>query len=93
MPGPPFLRGDSNGSGSVDLADAIATLSWLFLEGAERVNCPDAADLDDSGTLDLADPILLLMGLFGGRHTISAECAEDPTNDDRLGCPIWGMCL
>lgn len=64
----PFLRGDVNGSGIVDIADAVAALSWLFSGGATPA-CVDAADTNDDGTVNVADPVGTLAYLFGGGST------------------------
>jgi hypothetical protein len=86
-PGVSFLRGDSNGDGKVDLSDAVATLSHLFLGGAAPA-CFDAADADDGGTLVITDAIFLLGALFLGTKEIPApfpDCGTDPTFD-KLEC-------
>jgi hypothetical protein len=80
-----FRRGDANEDGQVDLADAVATLHFLFLGDAARA-CLDALDADDSGVLNLSDPIFTLGALFlGGApppppNTCGVEFAneEDP---------------
>lgn len=51
-----FVRSDSNGDGSTDLADGIWTLRYLFLGGAEPP-CLDSADFDGSGSTDTADAV------------------------------------
>ena len=59
-----FVRGDSNGSGTVELADAITALLWLF-RAENRPNCMESSDTDANGVLNLADPIgLLIRHLF-----------------------------
>jgi hypothetical protein len=58
-----FIRGDSNGDGTIDLADAIRVLFGLFVK-ADLLTCPDAADFDDSGTLEITDAIGVLKLLF-----------------------------
>ncbi len=58
-----FLRGDMNLGGTLDLADAIAILVYLFASGSPP-QCLDAADVNDSGNIDIADPISLLTYLF-----------------------------
>jgi hypothetical protein len=60
--GSSFLRGDSNGDGGVNIADASTTLSYLFQSGS--IPCADAADANDSGALDIADAIYALAYLF-----------------------------
>ena len=54
-PNVPFVRGDANGDGSIDITDAIFTLGFLFLGGGAPP-CEDAADADDRGTLEITDP-------------------------------------
>jgi hypothetical protein len=58
-----FLRGDSNGDGVIDLADAVYLLNYLFKAGPE----PDpylAGDADCDGVVNLDDVIHLLNYLF-----------------------------
>jgi len=68
-----FFRGDCNmmpnmpmGSMSVDIADAAAVVSFLFLTGSWKFNpmCLDACDCNDDGRVDLADAICILQFLF-----------------------------
>ena len=83
----PFVRGDANGDGSIDITDAIFTLGFLFLGGGAPP-CEDAADADDRGTLEITDAVYLLNFLFSGGpeppppHAVEGE---DPT-EDALGC-------
>ena len=82
-----FVRGDCNGIGNIDLADAITLLNYLFNE-AERPSCADACDVNDDGGLNMADPVYLLIGLFEGGPPPWAPwpmCGVDPTGDS-LGC-------
>ena len=87
-PGPVgFVRGDVNGDGRVDIADAVSLLRRLFIV-PEDSNCPDASDANDDGRIDIADPIYLLQYLFmGGPQPPNPfpGCGEDPT-DDHLEC-------
>jgi len=93
-PEPRFRRGDSDGSGSVDITDAISLLSALFLGGALPA-CPDAADADDNGSLEITDAIRILGFLFLGDAEPAAPgpraCGPDPTTDSlglcRYDCP------
>lgn len=84
--GETFLRGDANVDGTVDISDAIRTLSYLFL-GA-TAPCLDGLDTDDSGLVDLTDAVVTLGFLFQGGPSPRApypEAGPDPTDDD-LGC-------
>lgn len=62
---PPFRRGDVNGDGSVDLADAVKVLTWLFL-GDAPPDCLDAANADHAGEVGLTDAVYVLTYLFLG---------------------------
>ncbi len=59
----PFLRGDADPNGSLDIADPVAILNYLFLSATE-IACLDAADGNDDGSVDISDPIGLLNFLF-----------------------------
>jgi len=92
-PPSPFVRGDANDDGALDLADAIATLGHLFA-GAPPPRCRDAADANDDGSLDISDPIRILSALFSGGTPPPAPhpaCGADPTAD-ALDCGISGSC-
>ncbi len=91
--GTPFRRGDANGDGLFNIADAIATLGFLFSGGA--LNCADAADCNDDGLNDVADAITLLGSIFSGGGAPPApgpnSCGIDPT-DDALDCETYNSC-
>jgi hypothetical protein len=107
---PHFFRGDCNfslgGSMAVDIADAAAVVSHLFLPGSWNFQpgCLDACDCNDDGRVDLADSICILQYLFqGGRTPPSPGTGWDPENqeetgvgpdptDDKLGCPDGQAC-
>jgi hypothetical protein len=61
-----FYRGDCNlsdmGGMSVDISDAAAVVSFLFMQGTWKFNppCLDACDCNDDGRIDLADAICVL---------------------------------
>ncbi|MBN1419841.1 MAG: hypothetical protein JXP34_13760, partial [Planctomycetes bacterium] len=59
---PIFLRGDVNASGTLDIADAIAGLDYIF--GSRPVLCIDAVDMNNDAQIDIGDPIWLLTFLF-----------------------------
>lgn len=88
----PFIRGDSNGDGAINLADSIHALEYLFQQGT--ILCSDALDVNDDGQGNIGDPISLLAYLFSagtppGRPF--AGCGPDPTPDS-LDCvgPVPG---
>lgn len=81
--GPGFRRGDVNQDGSVNIADAVGTLSYLFSAGSPG-NCHDAMDMGDNGAVDISDAIYLLGFLFSSGPAPLAPfgaCGEDPTAD------------
>ena len=92
-PQEPFVRGDSNADGQVDVSDVIYTLRYLFL-GGDVPGCVKAADVDDNGTVNITDPISLLDVLYLGGSAPPApfgRCGADPT-EDALSCDTYGQC-
>lgn len=87
--GPTFIRGDFDGGGVVNVADAIQIVTWLFVSGARSPTCVDAADANDDGQINASDVIHTLAWLFSvGSPTIPApypNCGPDPTGDS-VGC-------
>ena len=62
-----FFRGDCNFSGeemgmAINIADAAAGISFLFLPGTWKFEppCLDACDCNDDGRIDLADVLCVL---------------------------------
>ncbi|MCA8962042.1 MAG: hypothetical protein KDC38_16060 [Planctomycetes bacterium] len=90
-----FIRGDVNVDGSVDIADPIALLDWMFIPGAGvPPPCADSADGNDDGAIDTADVIFMLYAWFvPGSPQIPAPivCGGDPTPDG-LGCDDFPIC-
>jgi PKD repeat protein len=83
-----FVRGDANYNQSVNIADAIFLLDYLFIGGVASV-CPDAADSNDDGSLNIGDAINLLNFLFSNGETIPYPYPGygiDPTPDGLAGC-------
>jgi hypothetical protein len=88
-----FRRGDANADGTLNLADAIGVLEYLFLRG-QAPPCGKAADADDDGRLTVLDTVTLVLHLFGGRETLPEPfraCGADPSAD-RLGCESFPPC-
>jgi hypothetical protein len=84
-----FLRGDGNGSGKVDLSDAVFSLAFLFLGDLPPL-CFDATDANDDGKLNIADAIFTLSWLFGGGPIPPPpgplSCGADATADTLPAC-------
>jgi len=88
---PEFRRGDANNDASIDISDAVSTLSALFVSGSDTLACLDAADANDDGSLDVSDAVFLLGSLFAigapGTPPPGATCGQDPTGDS-LDCAV-----
>lgn len=86
-----FRRGDPNGDGRANIADAVSILRCLFL-GAECPECQDAGDTNDDGRLNISDAVYLIFWLFSPDPSPAPPYpgaflyGADPTLD-RLGCP------
>lgn len=83
----PFLRGDANNDGSVDVFDDTVIFEWLNLGGEDR-SCLAASDMNDDGAVDNSDVLCMLQWIFMGGVAPPAPfpaCAVDPTPDN-LGC-------
>jgi hypothetical protein len=79
-----------NGDERLDLSDAVAILSFLFL-GGSILDCPDARDANDDARVDLSDAVFVLTFLFLGGLPIPDPgpdaCGPDPTADELGPCP------
>jgi hypothetical protein len=64
-PSPLFRRADLDASGTIDIADPIRLLGWLFL-GQPVPPCEEAADANSSRSIDITDAIFILGWLFLG---------------------------
>lgn len=92
-----FIRGDFNNTGVVDVSDAVAVLSFLFVPGSPRPCCADAADANDDGIIGIGDAIYLFDYLFprpGPQPPAPfPSCGGDPTPDGLPGCSDFGPCV
>lgn len=83
-----FVRGDVERGMEHNITDAIRILEGVF-QDASRLDCLDAADVDDDGFVEITDAVYLLRNLFSVGPPPPApyqECGEDPTDDDGIGC-------
>lgn len=85
-----FLRGNCNNDGSINIADAVFTLSFLFPAGGTPAPVPacfDACDGNDDGQINIADAVFALSVLFpqAGQSPMfmppTGACGQDPTSD------------
>ena len=77
--GDPFVRGDTNTDGVVDIADAVTILDAMF--NGLPLSCVESADVNSDGSINLADPINIL----GGFYPFPFVCTQS-TNIDDFGC-------
>ncbi len=87
-----FIRGDINDDAVINIADAVAGLSYLFSGGP--ATCLDAVDTNDDGQANVADGVYLLSFLFSGGSappSPSPGCGADPTTDP-LDCASYSSC-
>lgn len=90
-----FTRGDTNSTGSLDIADAVFTLSYLFASGPAPT-CMDTAELNGDGHVDISDPIFLVMYLFQqGVAPVEAKpgCRMPDEAGQLTGCGLPGDCI
>ncbi|MBN1419278.1 MAG: hypothetical protein JXP34_10905 [Planctomycetes bacterium] len=81
-PAAPFIRGDLDGSGQLEIGDAIQVLEYLYM--GRILACPKSADANDSGLVDLADAVYLLNFIFASGSAPPPPYPErgaDPTPD------------
>jgi hypothetical protein len=75
-----YLCGDANGSGSVDIDDAVYLVNFVFLGGAEP-DPVESGDANCSGGIDIDDIVYLIAFIFSGGN---APCDAD--GDDVPDC-------
>lgn len=90
-------RGDCNHDGSINIADAVSLLGFLFPTGGPPapLSCEDACDGNDDGSLNIADAVAVLTALFGNPTApLPAPypgCGDDPSPDS-LNCAAYSFC-
>lgn len=75
----PFIRGEVNGDGMVDIGDAVYLLAFLFSNGPEPMPVA-AGDVNGDGMTDVADAVYLLAYQF-------SNGPEPPAPFPTIGCP------
>ncbi len=63
--GRPYLCGDADGSGAVDISDAVYLIQYIFT-GGSAPNPLLAGDADGSGAVDVSDAVYLAQYIFAG---------------------------
>jgi hypothetical protein len=74
----PFVRGDANADGQLDVSDAVFVLLHLFSCRIEEPACMDALDSNDDEAIDISDAIAILGCLFldGRPPPTSIQCSS-----------------
>lgn len=90
-PATAFVRGDCNANGNVDLSDAIASLSVLFV-GAATPDCVDACDCNGDNTHNVADPVYALSYLFTAGGAMPPPFPTCGTMLAPMACPTFAAC-
>lgn len=88
-----FMRGDANNDGTLNIADSIWVLNYLF-QDAEVPPCLDASDANDDGGVDIGDAIYIISWQFSRGPQPPApflSCGPDPTMDS-LDCAVYDFC-
>jgi len=91
---PLFKRGDSNGDGSVNLADAIFLIQFLFNQSTAPP-CSEAGDANDDMLLDVSDAIYEINFFFLDGLAPPApfpNCGTDPDGTNGLPCTNYTAC-
>ncbi|MBU1319325.1 MAG: dockerin type I repeat-containing protein, partial [candidate division Zixibacteria bacterium] len=62
----PWVPGDANGSGFIDIDDVVYTIAYIFTGGPEPVPEVIVADTDCSGFVDIDDVVYIIAYIFTG---------------------------
>jgi hypothetical protein len=90
----PFIRGDVDADGSLQLTDATLLFDHLF-RGQPATDCVDALDADASGRINLTDAVQVLGFLFSGGPPPAPpfpSCALPTATAPALGCERHAAC-
>jgi hypothetical protein len=71
----PYIRGDANSDGQLQISDPMRILNFLF-QGGSSVPCAAAADANGSGKVDMSDAVHVLNFLFLGGEAPSYPFPE-----------------
>lgn len=67
------ICGDANGSGSVNVSDAVCIINYVFVGGPEPYTFM-AADPNCSGDINVSDAVYIINYIFGGGDAPCAGC-------------------
>ena len=86
-----FRRGDANDDGTVNIADGVFILNFLFTDLVDTVPCPEATDANGDGGINISDGLFVLNFLFvadspGPPAPGPEACGEDPGGGEMADC-------
>ena len=87
-----FVRGDCNGDGPINIADAIFVLNGLFGADPPVATCESACDANGDESKNIADGIYLLNFLFGDNPPPPAPWPDCGASPDPLACEAYSPC-
>lgn len=89
-----YLRGDANDDGQYNIADAIASLSALFVPSTPALHCLAAADANGDEAFNIADAIFTLSALFvaGSPPPPAPHPDCGLTGPGALSCDLFSSC-
>ncbi len=70
---PPYVCGDADHSGSVDISDAVYLIAYIFA-GGPAPNPAEAGDANCDHTADISDAVYLIQYIFSGGAAPCAGC-------------------
>ena len=88
----PFVRGECNGDGDMDVLDPMTLLFALFGSTGMPL-CPEACDANGDGATNITDAVFGLVHLFLNGAEPPApypDCGSDPDLGNTLGCEASG---
>ncbi|MDE0959290.1 MAG: cohesin domain-containing protein [Planctomycetota bacterium] len=91
---PPFIRGDSNDDGSLNLADAIFLIGYYFAGGSPPP-CRASANSNGDAVVDIGDVIFVINHQFLAGPQPGApypSCGADPAGEAGIGCELFSHC-
>jgi hypothetical protein len=91
FPQEPFRRGDANDDGTMNIADAIFVLGFLF-GGQPEPGCYAAANANNDNSVNIADAIFILGNLFGGGPEPDPPFEFCGVDLDDLTCVVFESC-
>ena len=68
-----LIYGDVNGDGSIDIADLVYVVDYMFMSGPAPLP-PESGDMNCDGNIDIADLVYLVDYMFNGGPAPGSGC-------------------